>query len=375
MHLPSRKQVQVKTDPRAVLSAITSETTSSLTALDHEELRIVQGARSGITCIVAVHRTIEGRALGGCRIWSYPDDDSAVADALALSRAMTHKAAAADLPVGGAKGVIALPLAGVEPSRRTAALHDFAELVESLQGRYLSGQDVGASEADMREMARWTRQIGGLPADLGGSGDPSTTTARGVLVAVRAALRHRYGSEEIAGRRIRLVGLGSVGMKVATLLSEAGASLEATDVDPERRAALEELGGRWVDPAHALEGEGDLLCPCALGGSIDERVARTVQHGAIAGAANNQLTAPEVGDLLAERGVLWAPDFVVNAGGLIGIAAEVLGEGADAVASRVGAIADTLATIFARAERHGTSTHAAAVELTAERLTARGVAP
>src|SRR4051794_5834813 len=237
----------------------------------HEEIHVQRGARSGLPMVVAIHRTYLGRSLGGCRLWSYPGVDAAVADAERLSRAMTFKAAAAQLPVGGGKSVIALaPGETLDGERRRAAFHDFAELVDSLDGRYVTAEDVGVSEADMADVARHTRHVVGRPAAMGGAGDPSPYTAQGVELAIRTAL-----DGELAGRSITVAGLGHVGAHLAHRLHRAGVHLTVTDIDPAKRALADPLGAAWVDPGEALAVPGDVFAPCALGGVLDrESVAR-----------------------------------------------------------------------------------------------------
>ena len=334
----------------------------------HEEIHVHRGPRSGLPMVVAVHRTYLGRSLGGCRLWSYADVDAAVADAERLSRAMTFKAAAADLPVGGGKSVIALaPGETLDGERRRAAFHDFAELVDSLDGRYVTAEDVGVSETDMAEVARYTRHVVGRPATLGGAGDPSPYTAWGVELAIRNAL----DDGDLAGRAITVAGLGHVGIHLAHRLYRAGARLTLTDIDPAKRALADPLGAAWVDPGEALAVPGDVFAPCALGGVLDHESVARLRARVVAGAANNQLASDDVAELLHERGVLWAPDFIANAGGLINVAAELDGYDPERVRRDVHAIADTVRAVFARARDEHITTLDAAHALVEERLAAR----
>ena len=323
---------------------------------EHEEVRVLRGRRSGLLMAVAVHRTVEGRSLGGCRMWHYASDEEAVEDVKRLAASMTFKAAAAGLRLGGGKGVIALPAERLTGGDRQGALRDFAELVESFGGRYVTAQDVGASVEDMALVARHTEHVAGR-ADQ--AGDPSPYTALGVETAIRAS------AGDPAGRRIVVIGLGHVGGRLARRLAAAGADLAVCDVDPRRRALADELGADWVDPAAALAMEADVLAPCALGGMLDEAFVAPLRAPVVAGAANNQLAHDGVADLLHERGVLWAPDFIVNAGGLIAVYDELQGFDRARVERRIAGIADTLAEVYARTR---TSTLAAAKELAAERL-------
>jgi leucine dehydrogenase len=342
-----------------------------LETLDHETLLVRRGARSGLFTIAAVHSTARGPALGGCRMWTYSDSRAALRDALRLSRAMTFKAAVAGLPLGGGKGVIVLPGAGAPTGeRRRAVLLDFGDTVDALGGAYLTAEDVGTSEPDMQVIAERTRFVTGLSEARGGSGDPSPWTAVGCEAAAHVTLERALGSADLAGRRVAVLGLGHVGGRLAERFAEAGARLVVCDVDPGKRALAERLGAEWVDPDTALRAEVDLLAPCALGGVLDHATVPELRCRAIAGAANNQLASDEIAGLLAERGILWAPDFVCNAGGIINISVELEPEGyaPDRADTRVRAIGDTLRAIFDAAEAEGTTPLAAASALARRRL-------
>ncbi len=329
-----------------------------------EEVRALRGKRSGLPMAVAVHRTVEGRSLGGCRIWSYRTAEEVVREAQRLARSMTFKAAVAGLPLGGAKAVIATrPGKPLEGELRDQALRDFAELVESFEGRYITAQDVGASLQDMTFLSKFTRHVAGHPVPEGGSGDPSPYTAHGVEVGIRASMRG-----PLARRHIVIVGLGHVGTELARRLRDAEARVTATDLDHRRRPAAEALGATWVRPEEALATPADVLAPCALGAMIDAEVVDALEVPVIAGAANNQLACDHVADLLRDRGVVWAPDFVINAGGLIAVADELNGFDRGRVNRAIEGIADTLSEIYAEASRAGTNTLTAAKELASERL-------
>ena len=339
-----------------------------------------RGPRSGLYSIVAIHTTVRGPALGGCRMWTYHDARAAVRDALRLSRAMTAKSAVADLPLGGGKGVVMLPSAGppLDPDRRRAALLDFGDTVDSLGGRYVTAEDVGTSDADMEVIAERTEHVAGLSLERGGSGDPSASTALGVAAAIRVTGERAWGSPSLVGRRIAVLGVGHVGARLARLLAGEGARLVLADVDPAKRVLADELGAGWAAPADALTAEVDLVAPCALGGVLDHDTVPTLRCRAVAGAANNQLAADDVAALLQARGVVWAPDFVANAGGIINIAVELEPAGYDPVRARarVLGIGDTLREVFAVADANATTPLAAAMELAGRRLGAdRGAGP
>jgi leucine dehydrogenase len=282
---------------------------------------------------------------------------------------MTLKAAAADLGLGGGKGVIMAPADGpLTSKRRHAALLDFADTVQSLDGRYITAEDVGTSSRDMSVIAGRTSHVAGLARSRGGSGDPSPLTARGVEVAIAAACERAFSDPDLGRRTIAVIGLGHVGSRVATRCARAGANLIVADVDAAKARLAEQLGARWCTPQEALEAEVDVLVPCALGGLLDDESVPRLRCRVVAGAANNQLADDGVADLLARHEILWVPDFVVNAGGLINIAEEVGGYDAANARRRVTSIGDTLRGIFAHAEREGITPLAAALDLARRRL-------
>jgi leucine dehydrogenase len=330
-----------------------------------------RGRRSGLFTLVAVHSTVRGPSLGGCRMWAYDDSPAALRDVLRLSRTMTYKAAVADLPLGGGKGVIMLPAHGPIPSeRRHQALLDFADTVESLGGRYITAEDVGTSSRDMAVIAERTGHVVGLARGRGGSGDPSPLTAIGVEYAIRACCERAFSSGSLRGRTICVIGLGHVGSRLAKRCQRAGAKLLVSDVDPSRRRLAEQLGARWVAPERALEADAEILAPCALGGFLDDETVPRLRSRIVAGSANNQLADDVIADTLAAKGILWAPDFVVNAGGLINIAEELRGYDPAAARARVRGIADTLRQIFDDADAIGATPLTAAMELARRRLAA-----
>ena len=330
-----------------------------------------RGQRSGLPCIIAVHSTARGPSLGGCRLLPYDDVCAAVRDALRLARAMTLKAAVADLALGGGKGVIMAPACGIlSPGRRRAALLDFADTVGSLRGRYVTAEDVGTSSRDMSVIAQRTAHVAGLARARGGSGDPSPLTALGVEVAIRATCERALGDGGLAGRSICVIGLGHVGSRVAKRCAAAGASLTLSDVDDRKRGLAEQLGARWTTPQAAVTAAVDVLAPCALGGVLNDFTVARLRCRAIAGAANNQLAEDRIAVTLAQRGILWAPDFVANAGGLINIGCEQGGYDATVARRRVQGIAGTLREIFDRAESDRSTPLAAALNLARARLAA-----
>jgi leucine dehydrogenase len=284
---------------------------------------------------------------------------------------MTFKSAVADLPLGGGKGVIMTPPgAPLHGERRTAALLDFADTVESLGGRYITAEDVGTSSHDMRVIAQRTRHVVGLPRRMGGSGDPSPFTALGVESAIRACCERVFSSGSLRARSVAVVGLGHVGSRVAKRCARAGARVVVSDIDPDKRALAEELGAAWCEPAEALEAEVDVLAPCALGGVLDHETVPRLRCRIVAGAANNQLAGESVADLLVARSILWAPDFVANAGGVINITEELDVYDARAAHRKVRRIGQILLDIFDRADAGGVTPLAAAMDLARSRLAA-----
>jgi leucine dehydrogenase len=342
-----------------------------LATLEHEQLLVRRGTRSGLYCIVAVHSTVRGPGLGGCRMLRYHDSRAAVRDALLLSRAMTYKSAVAGLPLGGGKGVIMLPDGPPHGVARTAVLRDFADTVTALGGSYVTAEDVGTSARDMTIIAQGTQYVSGLARARGGSGDPSPYTALGVEAAVLASVERALGTTSLKGRSAAVVGLGHVGLRVARLLAKRGAKLLVSDINAGKRDEARRLGARWATPEAALRAPVDVLAPCALGAVLDDASVAALQAPVVAGAANNQLADDSVADLLVRRGVLWAPDFVANAGGIINISVELEAGGYDprVARQRVRGIGDTLRAIY-DAAADGVTPLAAAMELARRNLSA-----
>lgn len=328
--------------------------------------------KSGALFVIAVHSRQRGPAAGGTRARHYESYTDAVADAMRLAGAMTLKMAAADLPMGGGKSVIALPAPREQIDdglwQRILAIH--ADNLATLNGSYWTGPDVGTNSADMDVLHAASGFAFGRSESAGGPGSSAPSTAQGVYVAMQRAAAEA-GIDSLVGRRILIQGLGAVGMDVLELARKEGAHLIACDVDHERCARAERLGASVVDPAEVLSLESDIFVPCAMGGIIDADVARTIQTSVIAGAANNVLTDPSVGEELARRGIVYAPDFVANAGGAIHLVGrEVLGWSAEEVATHVDGIGETLGDAFDAARAQGVSSERAAHDLAEARLTA-----
>ena len=305
-------------------------------------------------------------------MWTYDSPWTATMDAVRLARAMTFKSAVADLPLGGGKGVVMLPPGTGAPSgdARRAVLLDFGDAVDAVGGDYITAEDVGTSEPDMRVIAERTPHVSGLAEERGGSGDPSPWTALGVEQAIRVACERTLGSSDLDGRSVSVVGAGHVGAPLAELLAAAGARLVIADIDERRRELADRLGARWTDPVAALTAEVDVLAPCALGGVLDDVTVPRLRCRAIAGAANNQLARDGVAESLADRGILWIPDFVANAGGVINISVELEGGGysRERAQLKVRGIAETVRAVLDHAEAAGTTPLAAALEIARRRV-------
>ncbi len=339
---------------------------------EHERVAIAIGERSALPVIVAVHSTVLGQAVGGCRLWRYRDWREGLEDALRLSEAMTLKCALAGLPLGGGKSVIALaPDSELSGERRRAAMLDLGDAVDAFGGSYGVGEDVGTTAEDMLIARERTPYAYCLPEAQGGAGEPSGPTAEGVCGAIGVTLEQAFGSAEVSGRRIAVIGLGQVGSRVARLLAAAGAELVVSDIDASKRRLADELRAAWTDPEAALRADVDLVVPAALGGILTTASVARLRCAAIAGPANNQLADDGVADDLHDRGILWAPDFVVNAGGVIyGNAMEMDGCSREEAIARVGAVTGTLDAVFSEARQHSITPLAAARRVAGERLRA-----
>jgi len=334
---------------------------------EHERVVFWADADLGYRGIIAVHSTLLGPAVGGVRFWDYGCEKEASLDALRLSRAMTYKNALAGLPFGGGKSVIIGDNRVREGRERILRAH--GRFVETLGGSYIAAEDVGTSPEDVMCMGLETRHVAGLPHL---SGDPSPMTAYGVFRAVQASAQYRWGSERLAGRTVAIQGCGKVGYHLAGLLGRAGAKLIVSDVDAERAARVAaELEAAVVAPEEILDADADIFAPCALGGVVNDESVPRLKVEIVAGSANNQLQEARHGDALAERGILYAPDYVANSGGVInGCGIELLGWEPAQVSKKVHAIFETLLSIFRLADSEGLSPSSAADRLAEQKLKA-----
>ena len=320
---------------------------------DHEGVHLFRDRSSGLTAVIAIHSTALGPAAGGVRFWHYADRTDAITDALRLSRGMSYKNAMAGLPMGGGKGVI---LADAAHTKTPEMLRAFGRAIDSLGGRYLTAEDVGISEADVGVIGSETRFVSGLPVGEGAAGgDPGPVTARGVYLGVRAAAREALGKEDMAGVHVAIQGVGSVGGGLARHLARDGAKLTLADVNVERAKALAaELGAQVVATEAIIGVEADIFSPNALGAILNEHSIPLLRTGVVAGGANNQLATHADAARLHERGILYAPDYVINAGGIINVALEYLGQGDRAeVDTRVEQIPERLRAIWTESAASG----------------------
>jgi leucine dehydrogenase len=342
-----------------------------LRAWDGEEVVVRFDAPSAAWMFVAIHSTVLGPAAGGTRMKSYTSPDLALQDALRLSTAMTSKDAMAGLPLGGGKGVLAVPEIPSGEARRELLLR-YADLLESLHGTYRTACDMNTRSEDMDVIAERCSSVFGRTEAAGGSGTSAPATAVGVFHGLRAAVEHVFGSDDLSGRSVAIQGVGAVGEPLARMLAEAGARLRLADVDDVRAKELAaELDADHVGPEAILETECDVLSPCATGGVLNAETIPALRCRVIAGAANNQLGEPGDADRLAGRGIAYAPDYVVNAGGIIHLAAfELLGEDQARLQERLEGIGETTREVLDLAAERGVSTGAAADAIVERRLAA-----
>ena len=337
---------------------------------NHELVAYHHDPKSGLRAIIAVHSTALGKGLGGCRMWPYADEDEALTDVLRLSRGMTYKAALAGLPQGGGKSVI---LGDPRRDKTPAMMRAMGRFVDTLGGRYIAAEDSGTNVADVRLMAEQTRHVGGLTdaaaVAAGRTGDPSPATAYGAFVGIQAAVRWKLGRNDLRGLNVAIQGLGNVGYRLAQHLHEAGAKLWVTDLHaPAVERCVKEFGATAVAMDAIFAVDADVFAPCALGAVINDRTLPRLKAGIVAGAANNQLAAPRHGQALLARGILYAPDYVINAGGIIEIWYEGPGYDALKVRAHLEEIGRTLTTVFERAKQEQRPTGEIADRMAEERF-------
>jgi leucine dehydrogenase len=362
-----------RSDPahRSPLTANASVTStdvfSQMQTMGHEQVLLSHDPSCGYLGIIAIHDTTLGPALGGTRFWQYASTDEAITDALRLARGMTYKSAVAGINLGGGKSVIIGDNKRVD---REALFRAHGRFIQTLGGRYITAEDIGTSPADMEYIKLETDHVAGL---LGLSGDPSPVTAYGVYVGMKAAAKIRWGNENLSGRTVAVQGCGKVGYYLAQHLHAEGAKLIVTDIDPEKvRRVVQETGARAVEPDTIYDQDADVYSPCALGATINDDTLPRLKVQIIAGGANNQLAEDRHGDELEKRGILYAPDYVINGGGVINVYGELHRWPVERAKKKAGEIYETLLRIFEIAKRERIPTYRAADRLAEQRIAAVG---
>jgi leucine dehydrogenase len=335
--------------------------------LEHEQVVICNDPHSKLKAIIAIHNTTLGPALGGTRMWNYVSDDDAMIDALRLSRGMTYKAAISGLNLGGGKAVII-----GDPSLKSEALwRRYGKFVNSLNGKYITAEDVNTSAADMEFIHLETKHVTGIPEYMGGSGDPSPFTAYGVFVGMKACAKKHWGNDDLSAKSVLVQGVGHVGQYLVGHLVEAGAKVFITDINETRiKETTDKFKVEFVAPDKMLDMDLDIYAPCALGATINDDTMKKLRCPIIAGAANNQLAVEKVhGPQLIEKGILYAPDFLINAGGLVNVAAEAGGAyNREKVTKDVEKIYDRILDIFTLSENEKITTQEAAMRIAQKRI-------
>ncbi len=336
---------------------------------NHELVLFGRDEASGLAAIIAVHSTALGPACGGCRMWPYANDTEAMRDALRLSRGMSYTNAMAGLPLGGGKSVI---IGDSRKDKTDELFRAFGRVIDSLGGKYIAAEDVGITVADVMTMGQTTRHVAGLSKGHDASGDPSPFTAYGVYMGIKAAVKHKLATDSLRGVRVAVQGLGNVGSHLCQRLADDGAILTVTDIHADAvQRAVDKFGAIAVAPDRIHAADADVYAPCALGAVINPRSLPELKAKIVAGGANNQLETDPMGEALRAAGILYAPDYVINGGGIINVSAEVTQDyDRDSVLRQVERIPVTLTEIFRRADRENRPTSAVADEMAREILAA-----
>lgn len=333
---------------------------------DYEQLVFCHDEASGLKAIIAIHDTTLGPALGGTRMWTYADEDAAIEDALRLAKGMTYKNAAAGLNLGGGKTVI---IGNPRTDKSEALFRAFGRYVESLNGRYITAEDVGTSVQDMDYIREETRYVTGVSEAFGSSGNPSPMTALGCFVGLKAAAKEAFGTDDVAGKVVAVQGVGNVGYYLCKHLHEAGAKLVVTDINQDAiDRVVKEFGAEVVAPKDIFSVECDIFAPCALGAIINDETIPQLKCKVIAGSANNQLKEERHGDIIHEMGIVYAPDYVINSGGVINVADELNGYNAERATKKIENIYNIIATIIEISKRDGIPTYKAADRMAEQRI-------
>nr|WP_246581492.1 Glu/Leu/Phe/Val dehydrogenase [Echinicola shivajiensis] len=338
-----------------------------ITSLGHEQLVMCYDEPTGLKAIIGIHNTVLGPALGGTRMWNYASEEEAITDVLRLSRGMTFKAAISGLNIGGGKAVII----GDPKLKNEAFLRRFGKFVQSLGGKYITAEDVNMKTSDMEYIAMETSHVTGLPEVKGGGGDPSPVTAYGAYLGMKAAAKKAYGQDSLEGKKIAVQGIGQVGRHLIDHLVKEGAEIFITDIFEDRlKEVAKKTGATVISPEDIYDVNMDIYAPCALGATVNDETLSRLNCQVIAGAANNQLKDEEVhGQALIERGIIYAPDFLINAGGLINVYAEYLGNyNRELAYQQAEKIYDTCLAILNKSEKEGIPAQQAAIEMAWNRI-------
>lgn len=337
---------------------------------EHEQVVYCHNKDVGLKAIIAIHNTSLGPALGGTRMWAYKNEEEALIDVLRLSKGMSYKASAAGLNLGGGKAVII----GDSKTQKTEGLfRAFGRFVNALNGRYITAEDVGTTVREMEYVFMETPWVTGIPKAIGGSGDPSPYTAHGVLMGIKASVKEKLGADSLKGVRIAVQGLGNVGYHLVEYLAKEQAIVTVADIDADKvKTVVSKFGFKASSPEAIVSTECDVLAPCALGAVINDQSIHQLKTKVVCGGANNQLAESRHGDMLRELGILYAPDYVANAGGLMNVFVELEGYSPDRALDKTVQVYDNLMKVFAIAKRDGVGTHTAADRLAEERIATIG---
>jgi len=334
---------------------------------NHEQVVYCNDPSSGLKAIIAVHNTVLGPALGGCRMYPYKSEEDALVDVLRLSRGMTYKASISNLNLGGGKAVI---IGDPNSDKSEVLLRSFGKFVQSLGGKYITAEDVGMTVHDMEFIRMETDHVTGIPVEMGGSGDPSPFTAYGVYIGMKASAKFKWGSDDLNGKRVVVQGIGHVGENLVKYLTEERATVIINDINEARLQDVSEMYGSEIIMGDAIyDTEMDIYAPCALGATVNDDTLSRLKCSIISGAANNQLEDEKVnGEAVKSRGIVYAPDFLINAGGLINVYSELHGYDREKALQRIRKIYDTTLEILVKSEQEDITTHEAALRMAEQRI-------
>ncbi len=333
---------------------------------DYEQLIFMNDSETGLRAITCIHNTVLGPAIGGMRVWKYENEEDAIEDVIRLARGMTYKNAAAGIWSGGAKTVVMID---DEHPKTEAMLRSLGRYIDAMGGRYITAEDVGTTEEDMDHVYQETNYVLGTNMKPGTSGNPSPSTARGVYMSMKAAANEKYGDESLKNKKILIQGLGHVGEVIAQYLKEEGAKISVSDINPKAIEKARDLGYDIVDPDKMWDWEGNIYCPCALGATVNDETIPQMKFDIICGSANNQLAEERHGEMLAEKGILYAPDFIVNAGGVVHCHDELYGGfNRERANKKIDLIGKQISKVFEIAKEEGIPTNIAANRLAERRI-------